>query len=240
MTICHNTLHSHPAAFASREMIAESRQHDNCSHSFLIQAIVNDQLEIVNYLLANGVSATAKDKLSGLTPLAAAAANGHEEIVRSLLQRDDVTKQWAFEAFKEDIRRDIGGQIFPSQTPRALAFKNGHFALVHILSWRWAELPLNPLISSIFEALNLDPYGIEPTRISTTTNRMAAAYYVQLGIKPGERAFAGRYVMKGDPAFFSFGPGVVKRRLRELRSPESFVKSWQVPVFGKRLRSYSV
>lgn len=236
MAIYHNSLHSHPAAFSSREMIAESRQHDNCSHSFLIQAIVNGQLEIVNYLLANGVSATAKDKLSGLTPLAAAAANGHDEIVRSLLQRDDVTKQWAFEAFKEDIRRDIGRQIFPSQTPRALAFKNGHFALVQILSWRWAELPLDPLISSIFEALNLDPYGIEPARIS-----MADADNVQLGIKqPGERAFAGRYGMKGDPAFYSFGPGVDNRRLRELRSQESFVKSWQVPVVGKRLRSYSV
>lgn len=58
----------------------------------VIQAMVNGQLEIVNYLLANGVSATAKDKISGLTPLAAAAANGNKEIVRSLLQRDDVIR----------------------------------------------------------------------------------------------------------------------------------------------------
>ena len=69
----------------------------------------------------------------------------------------------------------------------------------------------------------------------------AAAYYVELGIKqPGSRAFAGRYGMRGDPAFYSFGPGVVDRRARELRSPRSVVKFWQVPAFGRRFRSGSV
>ena len=218
-------------------MMAESRQHDNCSHSLLIQAIVNGQLEVVKDLLAKGVSATAKDGLSGLTPLAAAAANGHEKIVYFLLRRDDVTKQWAFEAFKEDIKKDIGGQSFLSETPRALAFKNGHFALVHILSWSWTQLPLDPLKTFVFQALNLSRYDV-PTCISTTEERMAATYCVQLGIKqPGERAFAGRYDMRGDP---SFETGDVERRLGELRSLDSFVTSWQVPVFGKRVRSYSV
>lgn len=70
---------------------------------------------------------------------------------------------------------------------------------------------------------------------------MAGTYCVQLEIKqPGERDFAGRYDMRGDPAFYSFGPVVVERRLGELRSPESFVTSWQVQTFGKRVRSYSV
>lgn len=41
-------------------------------------------------------------------------------------------------------------------------------------------------------------------------------------------------------ADLSFGPAVVEWRLCELRSPDSFVTSWQVPVFGKRVRSYSV
>lgn len=69
----------------------------------------------------------------------------------------------------------------------------------------------------------------------------AAAYYVQLGIKqPGGRAFAGCYDMMGDPAFYSFGPGIVDRRARELGSPGSFVRSWQVPAFGRRFRSGSV
>lgn len=66
----------HHATFASLEMMAGSR------HSILIQAIENGEFEIVNYLLPNGVSAMAKDEISGLTPLAAAAANGHEGIVR--------------------------------------------------------------------------------------------------------------------------------------------------------------
>lgn len=59
---------------------------------------------------------------------------------------------------------------------------------------------------------------------------MAAAYLVEFGIKqPGERAFAGRYDMKGNPAFYSFGPVTAERRLRELRSPNSLLnleKSW--------------
>lgn len=223
-------------------MIAQSSRHAHCGHPLLIQAIANGQLEIVKYLISNGISATAKDTISGLTPLAAAAANGCEDVVFTLLEREDVIKQWAFEAFKEDIRRDIGGQTFHSQTPRAVAFKNGHFALAHILSWRWAALPLEPCISPLFEALNLNSCGVESTHISATKNRMAAAaYYVKLGIKqPGSRAFSGRYDMKGDPAFYSFGPGVVDRREREPRIPGSFVKSWQVPAFGRRFRSGSV
>lgn len=217
--------------------MAESRQHENCSHALLIQAIADGQLQIVNNILAKGVSATAKDKLSGLTPLAVAAANGHEEIVRLLLQRVDVTKQWALEAFKEDIEKDIGRQSFPSETPRALAFKNGHYALTFILGWSWTQTRLDPLKTFVFQALNSTRYE-EPTCISTTEDGMATTYSVRLGIKdPGERGFAGGYGMTADP---SFGPAVVEWRLCELRSPESFVTSWQVPVFGKRVRSYSV
>lgn len=225
-------------------MIAQSSLHDNCGHPLLIQAIANGRLEIVKYLISNGISATAKDKISGLAPLAAAAAaaNGYEDIVFTLLQREDVIKQWTFEVFKEEIRRGIGGQTLPIRTPRAVASKNGHFALAHILSWHCAALPLETCILPRFEALNKNSSGVESTRIRATKNRMAAAAsYVELGIKQlGNWAFSGRYDPRGDPAFYSFGPSVVDRQARELRSPKSFVKSWQVPAFGRRFRSGSV
>lgn len=111
-------------------------------HATFFDAIANGDVEIVRLLLQQGASATKKDEATGLTPLALAAANGQEKLVKALLQREDVIANWMFETWKEDVRReaDGGGEKFASNTPRAVAFRNGHITVANLLARSWAAL----------------------------------------------------------------------------------------------------
>lgn len=110
-------------------------------HAMLFDAIENGHVEIVKVLLQQGASATQKDEVTGLIPLALAAANGREKLVKALLQREDVIANWMFETWKEDIRRENGGgEKFASNTPRAVAFRNGHITVADLLARSWAAL----------------------------------------------------------------------------------------------------
>ena len=71
----------------------------------------------VRSLLARNVDANSKDK-RGLTPLRRAAANGHEMVVRLLLQREDIEADF----------KDRKGQ-----TPLSLAAEYGHERVVQLL-----------------------------------------------------------------------------------------------------------
>lgn len=109
-------------------------------HATLFHAIANGHVEIVKLLLQQGASATNKDEATGLTPLALAAANGQKMLVKTLLQREDVIASWMFEGWKEDVRREAGGEKFASNTPRAVAFRNGHITVADMLAQYWAAL----------------------------------------------------------------------------------------------------
>lgn len=106
----------------------------------LFRAIAKGHVETVKLLLQQGASATNRDEVTGLTPLALAAANGWKRLVKALLQREDVIANWMFEAWKEDVRREAGGEKFASNTPRAVAFRNGHINLANMLARSWAAL----------------------------------------------------------------------------------------------------
>lgn len=96
-------------------MEKETEIGQNSRHAILFYAIANGHVEIVKLLLQQGASAINKDEATGLTPLAMAAANGQKRLVETLLQRDDVIVNWVFEAWKEDIRRETGGERFASE-----------------------------------------------------------------------------------------------------------------------------
>lgn len=121
-------------------MSNETEIGQNSRHVTLFHAIANGHVETVRLLLQQGASATNKDEATGLTPLALAAANGRKKLVKALLQREDVISNWMFEAWKEDVRREAGGEKFASNTPRALAFKNGHITVANMLARFWAAL----------------------------------------------------------------------------------------------------
>ncbi len=121
-------------------MSNETEIGQNSRHTTLFHAIANGHVEIVRLLLQQGASATNKDEVTGLTPLALAAANGRKKLVKALLRREDVISNWMFEAWKEDVRREAGGEKFASNTPRALAFRNGHITVADLLARSWAAL----------------------------------------------------------------------------------------------------
>lgn len=133
----------------------------------LFFAIANGHVEIVKLLLQQGASAIDKDEATGLTPLALAAANGQKRLVKTLLQREDVIANWMFEAWKEDVRREAGGERFASNTPRAVAFRNGHNSVADMLARYWAalephldfsSLPFSAGINEESEQLNSESY----------------------------------------------------------------------------------
>lgn len=123
-------------------MSNETEIGSNSRYATLFGAIANGHVEIVKVLLQQGASSTKKDEATGLTPLALAAANGREKLVKALLQREDVIANWMFETWKEDVRREAGGgvQKFASNTPRAVAFRNGHITVADLLARSWAAL----------------------------------------------------------------------------------------------------
>lgn len=112
----------------------------NNRQATLFRAVAKGHVETVRLLLQQGASATNKDEATGLTPLALAAANGRKRLVKALLQREDVIANWMFETWKEDVRREAGGEKFASNTPRAVAFRNGHITLADMLARFWAAL----------------------------------------------------------------------------------------------------
>ena len=84
--------------------------------SWLIRAAAKGQEEVVLRLLQNGAKPESTDNFA--TPLSWAAMNGHEAVVKLLLNRDDVT---------------INVQNQYGETPLSLAAKNGHQAIVKLL-----------------------------------------------------------------------------------------------------------
>lgn len=129
---------SHPTVL--HKMCNETETGQTSGHATLFHAITNGHVEIVKQLLRQGASATNKDEVTGLTPLALAAANGRKRLVKTLLQREDVIANWMFEAWKEDIKREAGDENFASNTPRAVAFRNGHITVADMLARHWAAL----------------------------------------------------------------------------------------------------
>lgn len=121
-------------------MSNETEPGQNKRHATFFRAIINGHFETVRLLLQQGASATNKDEATGLTPLALAAANGRKRLVKALLQREDVIANWMFETWKEDVRREAGGEKFASNTPRAVAFRNGHITVADLLARSWAAL----------------------------------------------------------------------------------------------------
>lgn len=135
----------------------------NGRHTTLFYAIANGHVEIVKLLLYQGASATHKDEASGLTPLALPAANVQNRLVNTLLQREDVIANSMFEAWKEPVGREAGGEKVASNTSRAETFRNGHIIIADMLARYWAALEPHLDFSNL-------PFCPEIIEVSTQLN----------------------------------------------------------------------
>lgn len=227
----------------SLKMDNETDIGQNSRHATLFYSIANGHVEIVKLLLQQGASATKKDEATGLTPLALAAANGQNRLVKTLLQREDVIANWMFEAWKEDVRREAGGEKFASNTPRAVAFRNGHITVADMLARYWAALEPHLDFSNL-------PFCPELNEVSTQFNpkshkttmeepRSAGSDNQKRG-RSRDRDTNAKRDTNGTPTDFPLLP-FMGDSTRKLRAQESHGNlGIQATLFGRKARSLSI
>lgn len=215
----------------------------NSRHATLFYSIANGHAEIVKLLLQQGASATKKDEATGLTPLALAAANGQNRLVKTLLQREDVIANWMFEAWKEDVRREAGGEKFASNTPRAVAFRNGHITVADMLARYWAALEPHLDFSNL-------PFCPELNEVSTQLNPKSHKTTMEESHSDGpdnqkrgrfrDRDTNAKRDTNGTPTGFPLLP-FMGDSTRKLRAQESHGKlGIQATLFSRKARSGSI
>lgn len=225
------------------EMNNETDIGQNSRHATLFYAIANGHVEMVKLLLHQGASAINKDEASGLTPLALAAANGQNRVVKTLLQREDVIANWMFEAWKEDVRREAGGEKIASNTPRAVAFRNGHITIADMLARYWAALEPHLDFSNL-------PFCPEMNEVSTKFNPKSHKTTMEESHSDGsdnqkrgrshDRDTNAKRDTNGTSAVFPLLP-FMDGSMRKLRAQESHGNlGIQATLFGRKARSVSI
>lgn len=230
-------------------MSNETEIDPNSSNATLFDAIANGNAEIVRLLLKQGTSATKKDEATGLTPLALAAANGQEKLVKGLLQREDVIANWIFETWKEDVRReaDGGGEKFASKTPRAVAFRNGHITVAEMVARHWAAL--EPYLEVNFSNL---PFckGIDSEHDEDLGGRKNAHMTATTESHSDDEEKRGRSRDQGtkEANHNKYGTSAIFPRIlftddsmRKMKTEESHGNlGVPAPIFGRKARSVSI
>lgn len=221
-------------------------------HATFFDAIANGDVEIVRLLLQQGASATKKDEATGLTPLALAAANGQEKLVKALLQREDVIANWMFETWKEDVRREAGGvgEKFASNTPRAVAFRNGHFTVANLLARSCAALEPYLDFSNLSFCKGIDKQDekLNDRKSAHMSTATAEESHLDSDEKRGRSRDQGTKVTK-EANHNKYSPSAVFHPLilftddpkRKMRTEESHGNlGVPAPIFGRKARSVSI
>lgn len=132
---------------------------DNLGQSPFIWACAHGRAEIVSEMLNKNLAispVTPKDAHDN-SPLAIAAANGHEDVVEILLAHAEVLADWALQSWKEEITKDAIRAKFPgewnfkatmdwdflvSRMPEKHAVAHGRWEIVALLRQNWEKLNL--------------------------------------------------------------------------------------------------